>query len=190
MPPWNNFYTAASPPAHGDEQRGIDSWSNERDRHSNSIITTLTIESALNILYLHFGPGLGLSSRTLALMCRITAQRTIRIENKRASAQMNDKSINFQRGKMPAALCWVADCKEILRKNFPREAPSPPHLHEYNSDAKTQESGGGGGERRGFCANGRFDWNLKRTLKECLSCTFTQLKQPLSCGGKKKGKTN
>lgn len=142
MPPWNNFYTAASPPAHGDEQRGIDSWSNERDRHSNSIITTLTIESALNILYLHFGPGLGLSSRTLSLMCRITEQRTIRIENKRASAQMNDKSINFQRGKMPAALCWVADCKEILRKNFPREKPPPyPHLPKYNSYAKTQERG-------------------------------------------------
>lgn len=42
------------------KQRGIDSRSNDRDRHSNSIITTFTIKRALNILYLHFRPGLGL----------------------------------------------------------------------------------------------------------------------------------
>lgn len=94
--PWNNFYTSASPRAHHNEQRGIDSWSNDRDRHSNSIITTFTIKSTLNILYLHFRPGLGLSSRTFVLMCCITEQRTIRIENNHANTQINDKSINFK----------------------------------------------------------------------------------------------
>lgn len=125
--PWNNFYTSASPQAHHNEQRGIDSWSNDRDRHSNSIITTFTIKSALNILYLHFRPGLGLSVRTFVLMCCITEQRTIRIENNHANTQINDKSINFKCGEINCTHtvfdCWNMNGyhKEILhrRARFP-----------------------------------------------------------------------
>jgi len=79
------------------EQRGIDSRSNEHDRHSNSIITTITIKISLNELYLHFRPGLGLSVLTFMLMCRITAQRTIsESKNIHANTQIDDKSINFE----------------------------------------------------------------------------------------------
>lgn len=49
-------------------------------------------------MYLYFRPGLGLSVSTFVMMCRIKAQRTIRIENNHANTQINDKSINFKYG--------------------------------------------------------------------------------------------
>lgn len=79
---------------------GSNSWSNDRDRHSNSIITTFTIRSTQNTLYLYFRPRLALSLRTFVVMCCITKQRTIRIINSCGNTWLKDKSINSKPGNI------------------------------------------------------------------------------------------
>lgn len=105
---------------------------------------------AVDILYLHFRPGLGLSALTFVLMCCITEQKTIRIENSRANAQINGKSINFKRGEIN---CANSTRLMVITKKFhPGELGSP--LRTMHSDTgQTQKAGGVGADARHHSQN-------------------------------------
>lgn len=100
MPPDETISTLLRCPlqrrAMSGSEPAVDSRSNKRDRHSNSIITTFTIAAALNILYRHLGPGLGLSSAHTRSWCAALPDKELSESKTSMPAhRWTTKSINF-----------------------------------------------------------------------------------------------